>query len=1101
MNRSRIAAVAVILGCSCASLFAGKQGRVDLSTMVTPIYAVEGDAFVRHNGGRYSNRPLYCNHVYAIVLAGDKPTAMVGKMSNIYGNLMFALVRGGHGVWLQDASDVTSKYRPGRMEWTVSDQSWGATAVHLEVVPSAQGPGMVARLRVSNPQPGDSLIWASGAATVQKSSILWLYDQTSLKSGLETRGFVPEDCQNSHLEVNGTSWTVQAADKSHSAAATGVCSADTQIKIADAQSWKDPVALLASRGADAPIACGQVAVAADQDVYWGLLGPDAGAGKSPAEEFAAGLQRVKSIEDRVVVHTPDPWLDAGVGASSIVVDACYRDGVYSHSGMRWSTALLGWRTVFGGTVFGWHDLVKDDARLFISHQITEDDPAKTKPVADPKTRLSSQAPNSRMFGKGRIDLHDPHHYDMQSQFFDQVVHAWRWTGDPELEKLLRPSLDLDCEWIKDCFDPYGLGIYESYANTWPTDDQWYNGGGTSEETAYAYRAEQTALQLAQRAGDQKAIALHSAAVERIRKGFFDLLWIADKGHPGAYREQYGLKRLHESGWLYAIFCPIDAGLLTPEQSAQALHYTEWALERMKMPYGGEQCWPSNWVPSVWSVREMWSGDDYALALAYFQTGLPDDGWKVFRGMFPQQELFGPVPGDMGHPAGGTDFNDCNSMFARTVVEGLFGYAPDYPNGIVKIAPQFPGDWDHASIKTPDMSIAYKVNATTSSCDVTLAQPCAMEVEMPVSTRGIASVTLNGAAAKWQLIPGFGRSIVRVSVPPSGAAHVVVTTRDDLKTFPAVSLSGNVGDAVTLKAPHGQVLEFHDPQNVLQNAKIVDGNIAANLGANAGDHEVFGRVQVGDTEQWRIFKIHVTDAKADQELAAKTNVEVPAGARFHPLDVKPVFNGDVRTIYQQQYVSPRPNTCSLRLATDGYSTWQMSGGPEMHTPTIGLDHVQSLSDGHGNITAGSGVPFPAPTEGKNIAFTSLWDNWPRQVEIPVNQSGSAIWFLLCGTTNPMEVRIPNAELRMMYEDGVVEKLEITPPFNFWTLCPLSGNDYDYARDAFSLPKVPPTTVQLGDNCRAILLPWRLRAGVRLKSVTMQCLSEEVVIGVMGVTVMK
>ena len=31
---------------------------------------------------------------------------------------------------------------------------------------------------------------------------------------------------------------------------------------------------------------------------------------------------------------------------------------------------------------------------------------------------------------------------LQSQFFDQVQHAWRWTGDPELEKLLRPSLEL-----------------------------------------------------------------------------------------------------------------------------------------------------------------------------------------------------------------------------------------------------------------------------------------------------------------------------------------------------------------------------------------------------------------------------------------------------------------------------------------------------------------------------------------------------------------------------------------------------------------------------------------------------------------------------------
>jgi hypothetical protein len=102
---------------------------------------------------------------------------------------------------------------------------------------------------------------------------------------------------------------------------------------------------------------------------------------------------------------------------------------------------------------------------------------------------------------------------------------------------------------------------------------------------------------------------------------------------------------------------------------------------------------------------------------------------------------------------------------------------------------------------------------------------------------------------------------------------------------------------------------------------------------------------------------------------------------------------------------------------------------------------------------------------------------------------------------MQVRIANAELRMTYADGVVEKLEIVPPFNFWTLCPLDGIDYDYARDGFALPKVPPTTVQLGKNCRGIVLGWRLRPGVALESVTLETLSQEVVIGLMGVTVMK
>jgi hypothetical protein len=1095
----RLTLIAATLAATAMPLFAGRQGRVDLETLETPRYTVEGDAFVRHNGESYCNRPLYCSHIPAVVLGGDKPYLLLGSGKTTLGNLMFALVRNGKGTWLQNASDITSTYRPGRMEWIVKDASWGATTIHLEAVPTAQGPGLAVHLRADNALSGDTLVWASGGAMEGKQSVLWEYDMTSQKVVYMTRGFDPADCEQNVAQAQGDSWSLQAGTSSP--IATGHCSEATTIVIADAGAWKDPVAFLASHESSQPMACGAVSLASDHDIYWLLRGPPEGGGandKSPADEFAEGMQRVEAIEKQVVVDTPDPWLNAAVGASTSVIDGVYRGNVYTHAGMRWGVPLLGWRTLFGGTVYGAHDNVKADATFFIGKQITASD--LTTPKADPAADLASQAPESRMFGKGRVNADQPHHYDMQSQFFDQVEHAWRWTGDSDLEKLLRPSLDLQCEYIKDCFDPEGLGIYESYANSWPTDDQWYNGGGTSEETAYAYRAEETALQLAQRAGDQADAQLHAAAVARIRKGFFDLLWIPEEGHPGAYRDQIGLKRLHESPWLYGIFCPIDAGLLDTEQSAEALQYSEWGLERVKLPYGGEQCWPSNWVPSIWSVREMWPGDNYALALAYFQTGLPDDGWKLLRGTFPQQLLFGTVPGDLGHPAGATDFNDCVSPFARSVVEGLFGYTPDYPNGTVKVAPQFPSDWDHASITTPDMSIAYHRSGAVTDCKVTLAHAAALDVELPVSTDAVQSVTVDGKAVKWDLTPGFGRSVVKIALPSTNAAEIEVTVRDVLKNYPAVVLAGNTGDPVTLQAENGQLVDFHDPQGVLEKAKVDKGTVMGLLTANAGDHVVFGLAQVGEARQWRMFKIHVTDVKTDQALAAKTEVEAPGNARWDEVDLQPALNGDIRTIYQQQYLSPRPNTCSLRLATDGYATWQMVLAKNYKAPVIDLANVPRLIDSSGHLVAGKGVPFLWPGGNNNIAFTSGWDNWPRQIEVPVHKTGDAVWFLLCGTTNPMQVRIANAELRMKYADGVVEKLEMVPPFNFWTLCPIDGIDYDYARDGFALPKVPPTTVQLGKNCRGIVLGWHLRPGVELESVTLETLSQEVVIGLMGVTVM-
>jgi len=49
---------------------------------------------------------------------------------------------------------------------------------------------------------------------------------------------------------------------------------------------------------------------------------------------------------------------------------------------------------------------------------------------------------------------------------------------------------------KDCFDPDDDGLYESYINTLPTDSVWYNGGGSVEESSYAYSGHLAAMDMA-----------------------------------------------------------------------------------------------------------------------------------------------------------------------------------------------------------------------------------------------------------------------------------------------------------------------------------------------------------------------------------------------------------------------------------------------------------------------------------------------------------------------------------------------------------------------------------------------------------------------------
>jgi hypothetical protein len=100
------------------------------------------------------------------------------------------------------------------------------------------------------------------------------------------------------------------------------------------------------------------------------------------------------------------------------------------------------------------------------------------------------------------------------------------------------------------------------------------------------------------------------------------------------------------------------------------------------------------------------------------------------------------------------------------------------------------------------------------------------------------------------------------------------------------------------------------------------------------------------------------------------------------------------------------------------------------------------------------------------------------------------------------------LRFAYTDGSEDTLELINPDNYWQLAPYSGrptekeqdtvNDYSYETDAFCLPEVPPTLLQLGQNCRAVALGYRLQPGKTLASVTLETLSQEIVVGLMAVT---
>ena len=204
-----------------------------------------------------------------------------------------------------------------------------------------------------------------------------------------------------------------------------------------------------------------------------------GAAVDPLAQLTSAKARAQRLTSAVAV-APDPLVGAAVAALQGAVDGLFRDdpGAFVHGAMAWDTLYAGWRSEYGGTVWGWSELVTLEGAYFIRQQIK--DSPHTVCASDPALLLTQEGATSRFHGTGRIDV-GGNIYDMQTQFFDQQIHVWRWTGNTTHEALLRPALKLHAQWAADCFDADRNGLYSSYGNTWPTDSQWYNGGETWEE--------------------------------------------------------------------------------------------------------------------------------------------------------------------------------------------------------------------------------------------------------------------------------------------------------------------------------------------------------------------------------------------------------------------------------------------------------------------------------------------------------------------------------------------------------------------------------------------------------------------------------------------
>ncbi|WP_205510560.1 DUF4450 domain-containing protein [Longitalea arenae] len=256
-----------------------------------------------------------------------------------------------------------------------------------------------------------------------------------------------------------------------------------------------------------------------------------------------------------------------------------------------------------------------------------------------------------------------------------------------------------------------------------------------------------------------------------------------------------------------------------------------------------------------------------------------------------------------------------------------------------------------------------------------------------------------------------------------------------------------------------------------------------------------------------------DGQYTDTLILNWQVSASYNTHFEKVDLSSLFNDKVSNIFRQAYLSPRPQSPTLQLPVQGIGNWCYP----LVQPLIDDAGLRKAAQNN-ELVLPQQIPFatPADTLAKNIVFTSKWDNYPDSAIVPVSGRASHVYYLMAGSTNPMQTRLLNAELRVHYKDGTADTLALVNPQNWWPI------EQDYFIDGLGFTTDAPrplrlqlktgkvytsaaeyTTIKGFSNMAieggaATILDMPLDPGKELKSISLHTHANDVVVGLMSVT---
>ncbi|WP_276480201.1 DUF4450 domain-containing protein [Paraflavitalea pollutisoli] len=1172
-------------------------------------YRPEGKDFVTTNGKARFNRALYGGNTAFRVEAGDLPEFAL-YLPGMGGNCKLGLIAGNKSSWLISANNIKAIYRPGSMVYEVRDPLLGAGVLQITALATYDQEAMILQVVPRGITAPVQLLTAFGGVTGKKFS-----RDGDIGADPESSFYLqPAYCVGNSYDIDGNQFTVSFGDAG-AKKLQGIFPAGISLHTADANQQQSPLAADASTAGTAPMMVGKLGLVKSDTLYWLIRQPAAQATNMTYADlpaiFKAAEATRQQLAGRIKVNTPDPFINTLGGALSIAADAIWDDPTYMHGAIAWRMRLPAWRGAYAADALGWHDRARRHFTSYAASQVTS--PLTAPVIADTALHLARhlEKMGTAMFSSGYIcrnpngDMR-PHHYDMNLVFVDQLLTHCLYTGDTAYMIESWPLIERHLAWEKRNFDADNDGLYDAYCCIWASDALQYSGGGVTHASAYNYRAHVMASLLAGIVG--KDPAPYRAEATRIAQAINRELWLPKQGWYGEYKDLLGNQLVHPAAGLWTVYHVLDARLPDAFQAWQTLRYVDTKLPHIPLQVKGLPgnnlylLSTTNWQPYTWSINNVALAENLHTSLAYWQGNRQEEAYRLWKSALLESMYAGASPGnfqqlpfyDAMRGELYRDFADPIGMAARTLVEGLFGIAPDAIHDTLTIKPGWPATWSTAALQTPDIQIDFKRDAVKDQYTIvpTYTHNMHLRLQVMAPKAGVAGVLVNGKPVPWKSVTtALGAPLIEIVVPKQPRYTVAISWKGAVPQRLAIDSLYAAGASIALAGGVAAVQEIYDPQQVLQGAAVRNNRVEARVNPAEGDKTFFVRLTQGGLGWWQPVDIKVVPVikiipvrgdsagiyfqvqnyggavkgklvlnsgsrmitmpleietkklsptvhipapylvtgtnvirfvwdSVKQVQAEMINWNIPSiGVAFEKLEFSGRFNGKLREVFRQAYLSPRPASPTLQLPVQGIGNWCYP----LVQPVINDSGLRAAAAVNNEINPGQHIPLSTPgdTAANDILWTSAWDNYPDSASIPLTGRSSHVYLMMAGTTNHMQSRMANGVVVVRYADGSSDSLLLKNPENWWPV----EQDYFVDGYAFTTGAPPPLRVylktgtvinpftskayttlkgfsnQMIDGGAASVLDLPLDGDKDLQSISVYALTNEVVIGLMSVTLVR